>query len=383
MGSLCSLLMFIVVLAYGYQKFDVWNTKKDIDIQYSTVDSYFTDDDVFDFKEGLNFAMAFTAYDTETEPILDPSIGRIVFNSYSWGGLDENGDFAPALIEEVKTHTCTKEELGLEGKSSAFLPITKNAVPSVEIHQKKFLCIDREELRMYGDYNSDKARLINIQLVRCHDGGYFAENGITCKSQDQITDFLRNKFLLMLYNQKRFAPGAFKDQSIVEEARLLWTMVNTQIRQTIPFKVSKTHVFLQDKDIDLNTITLEDDSTVFKVEPLPIRPQEKDLNVQMEITMEMNLDLAKVSRSGYTFIDVLSDIGGIQSILISTITILISIFNYNHFDDYMATRLFKAKSKGHRSDKDMRNEPTELQPTFYFNSCLYFADLIPKKIRCC
>ena len=47
------------------------------------------------------------------------------------------------------------------------------------------------------------------------------------------------------------------------------------------------------------------------MEPLPIRPQEKDLNVQMEVTMEMNLDLAKVSRSGYTFIDVLSDIGGI------------------------------------------------------------------------
>ena len=68
MGSLCSLLMFIIVFAYGYQKVDVWNTKKDIDIQYSTEDAYFTDDDVFDFKQGLNFAMAFAAYDTETEP---------------------------------------------------------------------------------------------------------------------------------------------------------------------------------------------------------------------------------------------------------------------------------------------------------------------------
>ena len=106
----------------------------------------------------------------------------------------------PSLIEEVKTHTCTKEELGLEGRNSAFLPITENAKPSVEIHQKKFLCVDPKEMRMYGDYNSDKARLINIQLVKCHDGGYFAENGITCKSPDQITDFLRNKFFLMLYN---------------------------------------------------------------------------------------------------------------------------------------------------------------------------------------
>ena len=103
----------------------------------------------------------------------------------------------------------------------------------------------------------------------------------------------------------------------------------------------------------------------------------------MELTMEMNLDLAKVSRSGYTFIDVLSDIGGIQGLLISVIVILISILNYNHFDDYMATRLFKAKPKNHKRDKGMQNEPTELQPTFYFNSCLYFADLIPAKLRCC
>ena len=55
------------------------------------------------------------------------------------------------------------------------------------------------------------------------------------------------------------------------------------MRQTIPYKVSKSHVFLQDKEIDLNQITLQDDNTVFKVEPLPIRSQEKDLNVQMEL----------------------------------------------------------------------------------------------------
>ena len=83
------------------------------------------------------------------------------------------------------------------------------------------------------------------------------------------------------------------------------------MRQTIPYKVSKSHVFLQDKEIDLNQITLQDDNTVFKVEPLPIRSQEKDLNVQMEIQVEMNLDLAQLERSGYTIIDVLSDVGGI------------------------------------------------------------------------
>ena len=52
----------------------------------------------------------------------------------------------------------------------------------------------------------------------------------------------------------------------------------------------------------------------------------------MEISVEMNLDKGKIERSGYTFIDVLSDIGGIQSILISGISILIGLFNYKNFE---------------------------------------------------
>ena len=43
----------------------------------------------FTYKDGINFAIAFTAYDDETEPILDESFGEIVFNSYSWGNDDD------------------------------------------------------------------------------------------------------------------------------------------------------------------------------------------------------------------------------------------------------------------------------------------------------
>ena len=46
------------------------------------------------------------------------------------------------------------------------------------MYQKKFLCVDKEEMKLYGDYNSDKARILNMQLVKCYNGGYFAENGI-------------------------------------------------------------------------------------------------------------------------------------------------------------------------------------------------------------
>ena len=43
----------------------------------------------------------------------------------------------------------------------------------------------------------------------------------------------------------------------------------------------------------------------------------------------MNLDQIVIERSGYTLLDLLSDVGGLQGILISGISLILSIFNHN------------------------------------------------------
>ena len=112
MGSCFTLLMLAGVLFYTILKMEVFLKKKDVDIMTSTRQNYLTPDDELSFSDGLNFAAAFTAYDNELDPILDKSIGELVFKSYQWGE-DETGwlNFAR---ERLSTHTCTREELGLE-----------------------------------------------------------------------------------------------------------------------------------------------------------------------------------------------------------------------------------------------------------------------------
>ena len=51
----------------------------------STTSNFYDSDYQFDFDAGLNFAVAFTAYDNETEDILHPSYGNITFVKWSWG----------------------------------------------------------------------------------------------------------------------------------------------------------------------------------------------------------------------------------------------------------------------------------------------------------
>ena len=54
------------------------------------------------------------------------------------------------------------------------------------------------------------------------------------------------------------------------------------------------------------------------------------------------MDLILIERNGYSVLDLLSDIGGLQRALFSGVTIFLSIVNQNHLNDYLALKLFKS-----------------------------------------
>ena len=123
MGSLCSVLLLALVALYSYQKADILMNKKDVDILSTTNEDFYSSDDTWSSENGFNIAAAFTAYDSETEWILDPTYGSLVINHFSWG-IDENGD-PFTKRERLENHNCTTEELGLsdDRSDSRFLPI--------------------------------------------------------------------------------------------------------------------------------------------------------------------------------------------------------------------------------------------------------------------
>lgn len=63
------------------------------------------------------------------------------------------------------------------------------------------------------------------------------------------------------------------------------------------------------------------------------------------IRMQRNLDRRIVSRQSYGILDVLSDIGGMQSILIGTFAIILSIINFADFDSNLASKLYLLKDE--------------------------------------
>ena len=55
----------------------------------------------------------------------------------------------------------------------------------------------------------------------------------------------------------------------------------------------------------------------------------------------MSLDQTLIERDGYTILDILSDVGGLQGLLISMIYYALGILNFNYLENYLASKLYK------------------------------------------
>lgn len=87
-----------------------------------------------------------------------------------------------------------------------------------------------------------------------------------------------------------------------------------------------------------------ENETVFSLDRLPTKSYEKDYDVQLDITVEMNLNQLIVARDGYTILDFISDVGGIQSLLFSGVAIFVGIWNYHYNENLLVSKLYRLSS---------------------------------------
>ena len=67
----------------------------------------------------------------------------------------------------------------------------------VDLYSKKLLCLGEEDSKIFGDYNSARAQLLNVQLIKCNNE---TRPDLDCKTEEEITAFFRNKFIILVYN---------------------------------------------------------------------------------------------------------------------------------------------------------------------------------------
>ena len=106
----------------------------------------------------------------------------------------------------------------MEGGTSAFMPIHETSLQYMKMYKKKFLCVNKNDLEIYGSYDSKKGKRLQVYLNKCLGKDY-------CRSDEEIQQFFRYKFLLLLKNQIRFDSEKIGSESITLESRADWNRV--------------------------------------------------------------------------------------------------------------------------------------------------------------
>ena len=127
----------------------------------------------------------------------------------------------------------------------------------VKLYQKKFQCLDEKDRFISGNFNTGNASQIRVYLNRCQGKDY-------CKTDEEINEFVRGKFLIVYANEIRFESQLYGKESIIKESHMDWVRISTYIKFELPYEVSKSELSLQDELIDLDEITEMLDSSVFE-----------------------------------------------------------------------------------------------------------------------
>ena len=87
--------------------------------------------------------------------------------------------------------------------------------------------------------------------------------------------------------------------------------------------------------IDLDELTQYMDNSLFRLDLMPVRPWEYDKVSQFVFSVELNFDLIIVERKIYSTLDFMSDVGGIQKILISTFGFIVTMSSRKNAKDFL------------------------------------------------
>ena len=121
------------------------------------------------------------------------------------------------------------DELGIpafEGEESEtlFYPLHDKFKASLIYNKNKLRCMEPSDVILYGDYDSDIANLLRISIETCKNT---TENGNHCKSPELITEWLKDKYILLYYNQIKFNTTAYHEESLSHRSYLRWVKTSS------------------------------------------------------------------------------------------------------------------------------------------------------------
>ena len=121
--------------------------------------------------------------------------------------------------------------------------------------------------------------------------------GDGCESEENIREWLKRKYIVIIYNQIRFDSEEYFMDSVVPEARMAYIPISSQTKDIIAHKIQLTSLELQDYDvIMLDEVTLTSIDNLFTMRKYDVQPFEMPDPFWVSVSFEMDLSVMHIER---------------------------------------------------------------------------------------
>ena len=190
-------------------------------------------------------------------------------------------------------------------EKSKFYRTHKNSKAFLEYYWRKLYCVD-EFIDIHGNYNSADASALQISFVKCDPS-----LRKTCKSDEEITNFMKRLFMVHLNNSVRFDQIVYSDQKLAEESKFHWHPIRSTQKAEVIYEIENKELTLQDSQFFSLGSVFELSQKIFDVKHVGERPYEFKDRVHFTVSFEMSQHLHTVDREVYHALDWIGDMGGL------------------------------------------------------------------------
>lgn len=170
-------------------------------------------------------AAGITSYDGSSDITEDPEVGVIKFYIKYWNHPEFGDEFG---FHELKSSMCDPEKdfnyMAGSNADSGFYPVLENSEADLRTYGHKLKCI-REPYNIFGDFNTYGTASLMVIFEKCDPSVR------TCKSEQEIEEWMKFKYIFTLENEKKFQTHVFDDEErVLQAAHTNWYSLTHQFR---------------------------------------------------------------------------------------------------------------------------------------------------------
>lgn len=199
-------MILSIVLVYAVYKFELLIGKEQSSLFRTTEEDYYDESYKFTSEDGFKVAFALSSFKSTSSFYENPSYGRLRLIKEIRDSKDSKDE-----EEDVRLRRCTYNEIARSYTKDSDENQDLFYKPQVDEDYLKTLapnlqCFD-DNIVLSGGRNAFRVQKLRILFESCDKSWY---NG-TCKSKNQINDWIRDKHIVILSNEMRFNQGDYNN----------------------------------------------------------------------------------------------------------------------------------------------------------------------------